>query len=110
MFLQKYTFIPFSQMKQKFQYHAPGNSTREINDWMEENLGHRVSPGTIRIVTGRTFHGLYQRVTIPAKKDNKKSSNKSGISCIKVGKNAVYLHRRFNAILCWHLLENTRVS
>lgn len=32
-----------------------GNSTREISDWMEENLGNRVSADTISSITERVL-------------------------------------------------------
>ena len=35
--------------------YALGNSTREISDWMEENLGNRVSPDTISSITDRVL-------------------------------------------------------
>ncbi len=34
---------------------AMGNSTREIGDWMEENLGNRVSADTISAITDRVL-------------------------------------------------------
>ena len=38
--------------------YAMGNSTREISDWMEENLGNRVSAKTYRILP---VYGWYQK-------------------------------------------------
>ena len=35
--------------------YALGNSTREISDWMEENLGNRVSADTISSITDRVL-------------------------------------------------------
>ena len=35
--------------------YALGNSTREISDWMEENLGNRVSADTISAITDRVL-------------------------------------------------------
>ena len=35
--------------------YAMGNSTREISDWMEENLGNRVSADTISSITDRVL-------------------------------------------------------
>ena len=35
--------------------YALGNSTREISDWMEENLGNRVSAETISSITDRVL-------------------------------------------------------
>lgn len=35
--------------------YALGNSTREISDWMEENLGNRVSAETISAITDRVL-------------------------------------------------------
>ena len=35
--------------------YAMGNSTREISDWMEENLGNRVSADTISAITDRVL-------------------------------------------------------
>ena len=35
--------------------YAMGNSTREISDWMEENLGNRVSANTIGSITDRVL-------------------------------------------------------
>ena len=35
--------------------YALGNSTREISDWMEENLGNRVSDDTISAITDRVL-------------------------------------------------------
>ncbi|MBB3186014.1 IS256 family transposase [Microbacter margulisiae] len=35
--------------------YALGNSTREISDWMEENLGNRVSADTISSITNRVL-------------------------------------------------------
>ena len=35
--------------------YAMGNSTREISDWMEENLGNRVSTDTISAITDRVL-------------------------------------------------------
>ena len=35
--------------------YALGNSTREISDWMEENLGNRVSANTISSITDRVL-------------------------------------------------------
>lgn len=32
-----------------------GNSIREISDWMEENLGNRVSADTISVITDRVL-------------------------------------------------------
>ena len=34
---------------------ALGNSTREISEWMEENLGNRVSADTISSITDRVL-------------------------------------------------------
>ena len=38
--------------------YALGNSTREISDWMEENLGNRVSADTISSITDRILPEL----------------------------------------------------
>ena len=38
--------------------YALGNSTREISDWMEENLGNRVSAETISSITDRVLPRL----------------------------------------------------
>lgn len=38
--------------------YAFGNSTREINDWMEENLGNRVSADTISVITDRVLQEI----------------------------------------------------
>ena len=38
--------------------YALGNSTREISDWMEENLGNRVSADTISSITDRVLPEL----------------------------------------------------
>jgi putative transposase len=35
--------------------YALGNRTREISDWMEENLGNRVSADTISAITDRVL-------------------------------------------------------
>jgi transposase-like protein len=35
--------------------YALGNNTREISDWMEENLGNRVSVDTISSITDRVL-------------------------------------------------------
>jgi transposase-like protein len=35
--------------------YALGNSTRQISDWMEENLGNRVSAETISTITDRVL-------------------------------------------------------
>lgn len=35
--------------------YALGNTTRQISDWMEENLGNRVSAGTISSITDRVL-------------------------------------------------------
>ncbi len=38
--------------------YALGNSTREISDWMEENLGNRISADTISAITDRVLPEL----------------------------------------------------
>ncbi len=35
--------------------YALGNSTRQISDWMEENLGNRVFADTISAITDRVL-------------------------------------------------------
>ena len=35
--------------------YALGTSTREIGDWMEENLGSRISPETVSAITDRVL-------------------------------------------------------
>ena len=38
--------------------YAMGNSTREIRDWIEENLSNRVSTDTISAITDRVLPGI----------------------------------------------------
>jgi transposase-like protein len=45
--------------------YALGNSTREISDWMEENLGNRVSADTISAITDRVLPELQSWRTRP---------------------------------------------
>ena len=45
--------------------YALGNSTREISDWMEENLGNRVSADTISSITDRVLPELQSWRTRP---------------------------------------------
>lgn len=44
--------------------YALGNSTRQISDWMEENLGNRVSAETISSITDRYFLRLKVGVAV----------------------------------------------
>jgi transposase-like protein len=45
--------------------YALGNSTREISDWMEENLGNRVSAETISSITDRVLPEIQSWKTRP---------------------------------------------
>lgn len=45
--------VPTGKIRMQIQY--LGNSTREISDWMEENLGNRVSAETISSITDRVL-------------------------------------------------------
>ena len=45
--------------------YALGNSTREISDWIEENLGNRVSADTISAITDRVLPELQSWRTRP---------------------------------------------
>ena len=49
--------------------YALGNSTREISDWMEENLGNRVSADTISSITDRVLPELQSWRTRPLDPD-----------------------------------------